>query len=101
MQKHHALVPEVRPIERRADRLGSHQADRAAEQRANHVGDRRGLQPMLEDDDQQAENGPESDIEEGIRPQRLELVRRIADRCYEQNTRQCEPRHRGLPRGSR
>jgi hypothetical protein len=40
-----------------------------------------GLEPVFEDDDQQTKDGSESDIENGIRPQRLELMRRIADRC--------------------
>ena len=100
VQEDHALVAEIRPVERRADRLGRQQADGAAEQRAEHVRDRRRLEPELEDDDQQAEDEPERDVERAESgAERLELVRRIADRRYEQNTRQCEPRHCGLPRG--
>src|SRR6185312_9820629 len=73
------------------------QTDRAAEQRAEHVGDRGRLEPMLEDDDQQAENDPEGDVEESVRAERLELKRRITNRRYEQNTGQSEPRHCELP----
>ena len=40
MQERDALVAGVNPEQRRADALGEQQADRAAEQRAQHVRDR-------------------------------------------------------------
>jgi hypothetical protein len=98
VEEDHPLVAEIRPIERGADCPRRQQTDGAAEQRADQVRDRRRLQPQLEDNDQQAEDDSECDVEKGgVRAEGLELRRRITNRRYEQNTGQCEPRHRVLP----
>src|SRR5215204_4227698 len=74
VQEHHALVAEIRPVECGADCPRGEQTDGAAEQ------------------------GTESHVEEGrVRAEGLELKCRITNRRYEQNTRECEPRHCELP----
>jgi hypothetical protein len=61
------------------------------------VRDRCRLQPVLEDDNQQAKDDAEDDVESGVRAEGFELKRRITDRRYKQDTGQSEPRHRELP----
>ena len=55
MQESDARIAGVGPEERRADRLGQAETDRAANQRAEEVGDFRFTQPGFDADDDEAE----------------------------------------------
>ena len=97
VQEDDAAVAEVGPVQRGADRLGRAEADGAADQRPEHVRDGDVLEPDLERDDQDAEDQAEGGFGSGAADEGLELVGGVADGRDEQDTREHEPGHEGLP----
>ena len=80
-----AGIAGVRPEERRADRLGEAETDRAADQRAEQVGDLGVAQPGFDADDDQAEQRADSDVQptaSGVNGRTQHC--RVGDREHEQ-----------------
>ena len=63
MEEHHPPVGRVRPEQRRANRFGKPESDRAADQRAEQVGDFGVAQAGLDDDHQQAERDADREVQ--------------------------------------
>jgi hypothetical protein len=60
---------------------------------------RRVADAEFEENDQAAENETEQRVEEGSEGERLQLMRRIPDRRYEQDPCDHKPGHEETPRG--
>ena len=99
VQKHDPAAAEIRPVQGGADRLGNRQPDRAAEQRAEHVGDGGVLEPDLEADNQGTDHDTEQQVRDETAVHGLELMCRIADSSHEEKAREHEPRHDRNPQG--
>jgi hypothetical protein len=91
-----AAAAKVRPVEGRPDRLRERKPDGAAKQCAEHVRDRRVLQPDLDADDQDAEDGTKQEVLK-VPVEGLELMCRPGNGRDEQNAGENEPRHEAPP----
>src|ERR1051325_6494238 len=93
VQEDDAVVVDVRPVERRADRLRRAKADSATEQAAEHVRHGDMLQTLLEKDHQRAEADADSETFKRFVTQRLQLIGRVADLKEKKKPREHRPHH--------
>ena len=93
MEERYPGITRVRPEQGRADALGQHQADGAADERASHVRDRRLAQQPFEDHREQGEAEAEEQVGDERRPEWPEQERRVHDRRCEQQAGKDEPGH--------
>ena len=93
VQERDAGIAGVRPEERRADRLGQAEADRAADERAEQIGDLGLAQPRLDADDDEAEQRADDAFDPDVGGERPDEDGRVRDRQHEQNTDDQMPGH--------
>ena len=86
MQERDARIARVGPEERRADRLGQSETDRAADERAEEVGDLGFAQPRFDADDHQAEQRADDGVHPEVRGEGSHEDGSVGDREYEQDT---------------
>ena len=94
VKKHHARVAGVGPEQRGAEHARDEQPARAAEQRAEHVGQRRVTEPIFEINDEAGEDEGKREVQgraAAKRPQHVGAVRHADD---EQEPRNARPAHK-------
>ena len=96
VQEDDAVVGGVGPEQRGADRLGEAEADGAADQRAEQVGDFGGTQTRFHQHDQQPEAQAEPDVQVERRAERPRQDRCVHDREHEQRPGHQKPDHQAL-----
>ncbi len=95
MQEHDAAVGRVGPEKRGANRLGQAEPDRAADQRAEEIGDLGLAEARLHDHHQHAERGTDEQVDGQSRTERLRQDRGVRHRDHEERTDDEVPGHDG------
>jgi hypothetical protein len=93
MEKLHAPIAAVRPVETRADGMGDGEADGAADEGAEHTGNRRGPETEFEEDHQPRQREREPDVREKTHRERLKDRSGIRDCGDKQEPCRAQTRH--------
>ena len=97
MEKLDAAVAVVGPEQARRDEVGDAKADGAADERAEHAGDRHLPQAAFEDDDERRKRETETDVDRQPDRKRLENRRGVGDHGDEHYPTERKPGHWGNP----